>query len=131
MIGLDTNVIVRFLTGDDPVQSPQALEVFRGLTPEQPGFIPLVVAVETAWVLSASYKLSSTGVLDAIEGLLNADDLVIEQEGVVRAALSAARAGLGFADAVVLSSALVAGCAQVVTFDRKAAATNEDFALLG
>ena len=56
MIGLDTNVVVRYLTQDDAVQSAKAIELFeRGLSEEQPGFVSVVAMVETAWVLELVY----------------------------------------------------------------------------
>ena len=60
MIGLDTNVIVRYLTQDDPLQSRRATEIFeRRLTPEKPGFICVVTMVETVWVLDRAYGLTA------------------------------------------------------------------------
>ena len=51
MIGLDTNVIVRHLTGDAPVQSPEARRVFASLTEAEPGFVSLIALIEAYWVL--------------------------------------------------------------------------------
>jgi predicted nucleic-acid-binding protein len=52
MIGLHTNILVRYLTQDDPVQSRKATEIIeRRLTEEQPGFVSIVAMVETVWVL--------------------------------------------------------------------------------
>jgi hypothetical protein len=59
MIGFDTNVVVRYLTQDDGVQSAKATDLFeRGLTEEEPGFVSLVAMVETVWVLERVYSLS-------------------------------------------------------------------------
>ena len=60
MIGLDTNVIVRYLTQDDPVQSKQATDIVeRRLTDANPGFVSIVVMVETVWVLDRAYGLGA------------------------------------------------------------------------
>ena len=62
MIGFDTNVIVRYLTQDDPVQSPKATELIeRGLTEEEPGFVSVVTMAETAWVLERVYGRTAEG----------------------------------------------------------------------
>ena len=60
MIGLDTNILVRYLTQDDPIQSPKAREIIeRRLTEENPGFVSIVAMVETVWVLDRAYKLAA------------------------------------------------------------------------
>jgi predicted nucleic-acid-binding protein len=60
MIGLDTNVLVRYLAQDDAVQSRQATQIIeRQLTEESPGFISLVTMIETVWVLDRVYGLSN------------------------------------------------------------------------
>ena len=59
MIGLDTNILVRYLAQDDPVQSPKATELIeRHLTEENPGFVSVVAMVETVWVLDRAYGLA-------------------------------------------------------------------------
>ena len=60
MIGLDTNILVRYLAQDDPVQSPKATELIeRQLTEENPGFLSVVAMVETAWILDRAYRLAA------------------------------------------------------------------------
>ena len=76
MIGLDTNVLLRYLVQDDPVQSPRATEIItRRLTEEEPGFISLVTILEVVWVLKSLYKRSREEIANAIEMLLAADML--------------------------------------------------------
>jgi predicted nucleic-acid-binding protein len=59
MIGLDTNILVRYLAEDDPVQSPKAREIIeRRLTEADPGFISVVTIAETVWVLDRAYGFS-------------------------------------------------------------------------
>ena len=68
MIGLDTNILVRYLAQDDPIQSVKATEVIeRRLTDENPGFVSIVVMVETAWVLERAYYLTPLEIFRAIE----------------------------------------------------------------
>jgi predicted nucleic-acid-binding protein len=121
MIGLDTNVLVRYFAQDDPVQSPKATGfIERNLTPESPGFISIVTMVETVWVLERSYGLDREGVGAAIERILQADAFVVEQEREVFIASIALASGLGFADALIEALGAKAGCSHTVTFDRKA-----------
>jgi predicted nucleic-acid-binding protein len=122
MIGLDTNILVRYLAQDDPVQSPRATEIIeRRLSEEDPGFISVVTIVEAAWVLDRAYGLAAAEVAAAIEHILQADVLIVENEQEVFAAMTALRDGSGsFADALIAALGTRAGCARTLTFDRKA-----------
>ena|SRR6266851_2914848 len=123
MIGLDANVVVRYLAQDDPRQSPRATELIeRRLTEANPGFLSVVAMAETAWVLKRSYGFSDARTAAAIEGLLKADVLVVENEQEVSIAMIALRRGLcSFADALIGALGDKAGCSHTMTFDRKAA----------
>lgn len=123
MIGLDTNVVVRYLTQDDPVQSPAATEILeRRLSEAAPGFVSIVVMAETVWVLDRAYGLVAGEIADAVERMLQADVLVVECEQEVFAAMTALRKGWGdFADALIAALGARAGCSCTLTFDRKAA----------
>ena len=122
MIGLDTNVVVRYLAQDDPVQSPKATQIFeRRLTEQEPGFISLVTMVETVWVLDTVYGLAAREIARAVERMLQADTLVIQNEQEVFTAMVALKSGQGsFADALVGALGAWAGCGSTLTFDRKA-----------
>ena len=122
MIGLDTNVLVRYLTQDDPDQSKQATDIFeRRLTEEEPGFVSIVAMVETVWVLDRAYGVGAEEIAAAVERMLQAETLVIENEQEVFSAMIALGEGQGsFADAVIAALGAKAGCAHTVTFDRKA-----------
>ncbi|MGA2795558.1 MAG: type II toxin-antitoxin system VapC family toxin [Roseiarcus sp.] len=122
MIGLDTNVLVRFITQDDAVQSGEATELIeRRLTPENPGYVNVVAMAETAWVLQRVYDLSDESLAAAIERILQIDVLVVENEQQVFAAMLALKTGRGsFADALIGALDAKAGCSSTVTFDRKA-----------
>jgi predicted nucleic-acid-binding protein len=123
MIGLDTNVVVRYLAQDDPVQSPKATQIFeRRLTEQKPGFISLVTMVETVWVLDTVYGLPAREIARAVERMLQADTLVVQNEQEVFTAMVALKSGRGsFADALVGALGPWAGCGSTLTFDRKAA----------
>lgn len=123
MTGLDTNVVVRYLAQDDPVQSPKATQIFeRRLTEQEPGFISLVTMVETVWVLDTVYGLPAREIAQAVERMLQADTLVIQNEQEVFTAAVALKSGRGsFADALVGALGTWAGCSSTLTFDRKAA----------
>jgi predicted nucleic-acid-binding protein len=122
MHGLDTNVLVRYLTQDDPVQSRKATEIVeRRLTPEHPGFISLITMVETVWVLASVYGLNDGEVATAVERMLQADTLSIQNEQQVFTAMVALRRGRGaFADALIGALGAWAGCDSTLTFDKKA-----------
>ena len=122
MIGLDTNVLVRYLAQDDPAQSRRATEIIEcRLTDRDPGFVSVVATAETVWVLDRAYGLSDEEIVRAIERMLQAEILVVECEEEVFAAMTALAEGLGsFADALIGALGARAGCATTLTFDRKA-----------
>jgi predicted nucleic-acid-binding protein len=122
MTGLDSNVLVRYFAQDDPVQSKKANEIVeRRLTEDEPGFVSLVTMVETVWVLSRVYDLTNQEIAAAVEGMLQSDTLVIQNEQEVFTAVANLRAGLGsFTDALIAALGMWAGCDFTLTFDRKA-----------
>src|SRR5712691_935987 len=103
MIGLDTNVLVRLVVGDDPQQTNQAKRfVDRHCTPESPGFINCVVLAEFVWLLAGTYGYGRSEIAAAVEGLLVGDDRVVEHHDVVRASLEDFKRGRAdFADALI------------------------------
>ena len=105
MIGLDTNILVRYLAQDDPVQSAKATEIIeRRLTEENPGFVSAVAMVETVWVLDRAYGLGSGEIAAAIERTLQINAIVVENEQEVFNAMIALKQGKGsFADAIILA----------------------------
>jgi predicted nucleic-acid-binding protein len=122
MIGLDTNVLIRYLTQDDPVQSAKATEILeRRLTPKILGFVSVVAMVETVWVLDRDYGLTAQEIATAVERLLQVEVLAIENEQEVFTAVVALRQGRGsFADALIAELGARAGCTRTLTFDQKA-----------
>jgi predicted nucleic-acid-binding protein len=90
MIGLDTNVLVRYLAQDDPTQSPRATQIIeRRLSLLNPGFLSVVAMAETAWVLERAYGLSDLAIAAAIEQVLRSDGLFVESEQEVFTAMIA------------------------------------------
>jgi len=122
VIGLDTNVLARYVMQDDPRQSPRATRLIESLSTEAPGFVPVVTLVELVWVLSGSYGLSRAQVATVLETLLRSRELVIDRAELVSQALSRfGSAGLDFADALIERTAAAAGCEATMTFDNAAA----------
>ena len=122
MIGLDTNVLVRSITLDDPQQAPAAVELLDSLSPEDPGFVSTTVVAELAWVLQTAYKFDKRAIIRAFEALLHSKELVIEQAEVAVQALHRFTLGnAGYTDYLIERAAYAAGCAYTVTFDQRAA----------
>jgi predicted nucleic-acid-binding protein len=122
MIGLDTNILIRYLTQDDPIQSVKANEILeRRLTRTNPAFVSVVVMVEAVWVLDRAYGLTGQEIAAAVERLLQVEVLVIENEQEVFTAMLALKQGHGtFADALIAELGARAGCTRTLTFDQKA-----------
>jgi predicted nucleic-acid-binding protein len=121
MTGVDTNVLVRVLTGDgegDEIQ--RAAEFLDGFTPRTSGFVPLIVLVELWWVLGAVYGYDTFERCDALEKLMQVKNLRIEDADVARRALAKARKGAEFSDALIYETAVQRGCSEVRTFDERA-----------
>jgi len=119
MIGLDTNVLVRYIMQDDAKQSSLATRIVESLTAESLGFVPLVAVVELAWVLSSAYELNRSQLIEAFGALLRTRELVVERaETVWKGLRLLQRTGGDFADCLIACSAEAAGCAKTMTFDR-------------
>jgi predicted nucleic-acid-binding protein len=122
MIGLDTNVIVRYVMQDDPKQSQKATRLIEALSADAPGFVPLVAIVEIVWVLTSCYDLKRDQVALAIDGILRTKEFIIDRTEQVAQALRVYKAGSAdFADSLIERSATSAGCERVMTFDASAA----------
>jgi predicted nucleic-acid-binding protein len=126
VIGLDTNVVVRYLTQDDPKQAPIATKVMeKTLNRDEPGFISLVVLAEVVWVLVSLYSVNRSGVADVVGELLTTEQLHVESAELVwRAKRRYEASKADFSDALIAECAIAAGCKRTVTFDRTAAATS-------
>lgn len=122
MTGLDTNVLVRYIMQDDAAQSAKATKLIESLTREKPGFVTLVSVVELVWVLSSAYGLTRGQLSKALDALLHARQLVVDQaDQVVRALRIYSAGSADFADCLIERTAAQAGCEATMTFDRAAA----------
>ncbi len=122
MIGLDTNVLVRYVMQDDPKQSQKASRLIESLTPEAPGFVPLVSLVELVWVLTSCYGLTREQVAEALEALLRAKEIVLDRaEQVSQALRTFGASAADFADCLIERTAAAAGCERTMTFATGAA----------
>ncbi len=122
MIGLDTNVLVRYLMQDDPRQAEKASRLIESLTPESPGFVTVVALVELVWVLSSCYDLTREQIAQALDALLRTKEIVLDRADQVAQALRTFRASAAdFADCLIERTAAAAGCEQTMTFDTGAA----------
>ena len=124
MIGLDTNVVVRYLAQDDARQAAIATRLIEGsLSADERGFISIVTLAEIVWVMSSNYGASRGSVAEIVEGLLTAPQLMMERADILWRALKAYRdSKADFSDAVIVELGSDAGCSKTVTFDRQVGA---------
>lgn len=122
MIGLDTNVVVRIMTGDDDRQVAKIRAFLDGRSADDPAYVSSVVLAETIWVLESRLGYSREAVLTGLERLLTSNELQIEH-GERLSDLLQERHGnrIDIADHLVAWSSQAAGCSATVTFDRRAA----------
>ena len=121
MIGLDTNVLVRYLTQDDPGQARRANTiVVESTAAGQRCFIGPIVLCELAWVLRGAYDRSKTDLVKTLELILATKQFEIGDKDLVREALDAYRMGRAdFADYLIGAGHRHAGCVETLTFDRR------------
>lgn len=123
MIAVDTNILVRLLTGDHPEQSDAARRFMEARSVDDPIYICREVLLELVWVLTHSYRYEREDVAQVIYDLLIAPDVTIEADAEVRAIWKEYKATprLDFADAMTAAAAERAGASELVTFDRRLA----------
>jgi predicted nucleic-acid-binding protein len=123
LLGLDTNIVIRLLTDDDPNQRRSALRFAEGLGRDYLAFLPLICVVELDWALRSRLGYDRQQASAAIEKLLQVRGLTVEHHDLIIAALRQVdQKNADFADALIAARSLQEGCAVVKTFDRKAAA---------
>lgn len=125
MIGLDTNVLIRYVVQDDPVQSAIATELIETrCTQQAPGFVCGIVLVEIVWVLERGYGYDKSVILAIVKQMLSTAELVIENADLVwTAVMDYESHGAGFADCLLGRLNQYHGCLKTYTFDSKAAKT--------
>jgi predicted nucleic acid-binding protein len=112
VIAVDTNIVVRLLTGDEPQQTEQARQLFD----TQTVLLPKTVLLEAEWVLRRLYRLDCAAVIRALDALISLPNVRCEDEAGVRQALTWSHEGLDFADALHLAASPTAE--RFATFDR-------------
>lgn len=113
MLAIDTNIVVRYLTGDHPAQAVRARAIVDG----GPVFVPVTVILETEWVLRSAYGFRPAEVAHALGAFGGLPTVTVEDADAVAACLDLAAAGMDFADALHLGRA--GHCDGFATFDRR------------
>lgn len=123
MIGVDTNVLVRYIAQDDATQSGRATSfIEKDCTAEEPGFVGLVVLIEVVWVSESVYLAAREEVADIVRRILSIKQLLVQDAETAWRALRLFESGKAdFADCLIERTAMAAGCTAVMTFDKAAA----------
>jgi predicted nucleic-acid-binding protein len=122
LIGIDSNVLLRYIAQDDPVQSSKATAFIESLSSVHPGVISLVSIAELYWMLDHIRKTGRDQIITTFAALLNARELRIENAAVVRDALALfATTNVDFDDCLIARTLTAAGCDSIMTFDKRAA----------
>lgn len=125
MIGLDTNVLVRYIAQDDKAQAARATALIEThCTVVTPGYVGLVVLVELVWVSERRYGATRNEIAEIVHRILSIRQLVVQHAEVAWNALRLfERSRADFADCLIVRSAVAAGCEKTMTFDRRAGMT--------
>ena len=123
MIGIDTNVLARYIVQDDPVQSEAAVRLIEGrCTAHSPGYVGVPVLMELVWVLTAAYRYEKSVVASVLHQILRTTEFVVENRETTWSALREFEAGAAdFADCLIAHRNHARGCTRTYTFDRRAA----------
>ncbi len=123
MIGLDTNVLIRYIVQDDPNQAKIATRLIESkCTPDMPGYISFIVLVEVVWVLARAYGYSRDVIFRVLQQILSTAELVVENHTIAWLALSDYQnSSSNYSDCLVGRIHQEQGCETTVTFDKKAA----------
>ena len=122
MLGIDTNVLVRFVVRDDEPQYDKVRRLIRRqLQAGEPVFVSQLVLLETEWVLRSRYDIQKDSMITVISGLLDSLDVQLEDEPSIEAAVNVWKeSNAGFADCLIGIRNQRLGCMSTVTFDAKA-----------
>jgi predicted nucleic-acid-binding protein len=125
MIGIDTNVIIRYIVQDDPEQAKVATKLIeQSCSLDNPGYINHIVLCEIVWVLRRNYKLDKQSICQVIEQIMRTDKLMIEDIQLVRKALETFKeTKADFAGCLLSQRNLQAGCRYTATLDDAASVT--------
>lgn len=121
MIGLDTNVLVRYITLDDSKQAALASRLIETLGEESPGFISLVTIVELYWVLESAYKFTRSQLVQVFQTLMAVENFKVDRVAAVASAVRQySESKADFADCLIERLSVAAGCDRTMTFDKGA-----------
>ena len=120
MIGIDTNVLLRLLLDNDPLQVRRARQVASSAEAAgQPLFVNDVVLAETVWTLGSRYDATKSELIDALRSLLDNARLAFESRSVLsKAVIGFESSDADFADCLIVAKNAAAGCEHTATFDR-------------
>ncbi len=125
MIGLDTNVLVRYLVQDEPHQARLATRLIENCNADNPGYVCLPVLIELVWVLGGAYGYTRRDIVEVLRELLTVAELRVEQPDQAHQALDAYAPGAAdFADYLLGALNAAQGCKTTYTFDKRAAKSN-------
>ena len=121
MKGIDTNILIRFLIGDDELQAKRVYNIFKKAESEKNElFVPLLVILELIWVLESVYEISRTEILDSISELILMPILKFEHQSALQQFTHSAQGNkYDLSDLIIAHSAKARGCETVMTFDKK------------
>ena len=122
MKAIDTNILIRFLIRDDEQQAKLVRRRLKNAEAEKEVlFVPLLVVIETIWVLESVYQVSKEDILDSFDELLLLPVLLFESSTVLQAFVASGReTTIDLSDLLIAHSAKASGCQSVLTFDQKA-----------
>jgi predicted nucleic-acid-binding protein len=123
VIGLDTNVLVRYFAQDDTKQSAAATRLIEeALSAERPGYVSQIVLVELVWVMESCYDSTKTEIIEVLRRLLHAKQVVVQDADTVwKSVRRFEKVGADFTDCLIDAVSKALQCDFTATFDKKAA----------
>ena len=122
MKAIDTNILIRFLIGDDELQAKKVYAIFKKAESEKTElFVPLLVILEMLWVLESVYDILRAEILESIRDLLLMPIFKFDQQPALQQFVRSAQENMSdLSDLLIAHSAKINGCEAVITFDKKA-----------
>ena len=127
MIALDTNVLLRFFTRDDPLQAAASRALLQ--TPGEAFFVSDIVLVEFVWSLRRFYHFSRQETAAVVQSLLDRGNFIVTDRDTAQQATRHLAAGGDFADALVIAAARAQGCSSLASFDEAMAENSRDYVI--
>ena len=122
MIGVDTNVLVRLFVHDNAQESAAVVKFMSDRSTDDPAFVSAVVLAELVWALDRTYDYTPEAIHEALDGLFESTNIVIENEALMQAAVGlAAQENADVSDSIIAALTASAGASRTVTFDKPAA----------